>query len=180
MNKLRVFLGVSIFCLAVVNVAFGQNAAKSDSEPRLQIPGKWSLSHQAYIGKEFENLPVRLVSVNSTLKNGFPTIDKVSLQNRSTKDIASVKLSWFLSPKNDKDKILQQGETPVIYLPEEISSGTTNLIKFPVVTFANIYKPLKDNALNGDYQIVVLVSEATFTDETSWKFKQPKQMKMSK
>ena len=178
MNKLRVLLGVLIFCLAVVNSAFGQNVAKSNPETKLQISDKWSLSHQAYIGKEFENLLVRLVSVNSTLKNGFPTIDKVSLQNRSTKDIVSLKLSWILSDKNDKNKILQQGETSVI--PEEISSGTTNLIKFPVVTFANIYKPLKDNSLTGNYQIVVFASEVTFSDETSWKFKQPKQMKMTK
>lgn len=59
----------------------------------------------------------------------------------------------------------------MLRLPGGIAAGEVERIKFPVVSFAKVYRPLaRGGVVNGNYVIQVGVSEARFDDGTTQTF----------
>jgi hypothetical protein len=95
-------------------------------------------------------------------------ITNVEVLNHSTLTVATVKLSWILSTEQRKDNILLKGQTPPIQFSQPLPPGESRAIAFPVVSFDDCKKVLRDDAPD-DYLIQVLVSEITYEDGSTWK-----------
>lgn len=91
------------------------------------------------------------------------------LENNSGKTVSAVKLEWYLTTEQDRSAVLQQGQTPFIAPSGTLPPGKYRELKFPIVSFANIYRPLlKNNVLAGDYRIEIAVAEIQYEDGSTW------------
>ena len=130
-----------------------------------QLPsGNWTFSAQPYVGPGYDSRPVVVISVSTDLKKGL-TVADVGLKNTSSKPVAGVKLSWFLSTEQDPDSVLLSGETPLVAISGGIPAGKRRLLTFPVTSFAKIHRPLLHGmTLSGDFRMEVAVSEILYED----------------
>lgn len=179
----KFFLMLVICCF--VSAFLGQSKAMTqnnndkveDNKQQAQqtLPrGKWGVSAVPFTGPGFNSVPVMLSSVASTNKiDKGPSVAGFKMLNLSNKTVNSVKVAWTLKNEKDPNKILLQGNTPVIQLGDkQMQSGAYASIAFPVVSFVEIHKPLLVNGeLNGDFEIVLSVSEVEFADGSSWSSK---------
>jgi hypothetical protein len=129
--------------------------------------GDYTVTTKPYMGPGFESLPVMVTSVTTevALNGGVST---VAVKNSTSRRLDAVRFSWYLSAREAPDYVLLQGKTPMLRLPGGIAAGEVERIKFPVVSFAKIYKPLaRGGSVNGNYVIQVGVIEARFDDGTT-------------
>ena len=133
-----------------------------------QLPtGNWSFSAHPYFGPGYDTRPVVVITVTATSTSGL-VVNEVGLKNLSSKVVAAVKLRWYLSEERTPDTILLQGQTPLIALSESLPVGKRYLLKFPVLSFAKIHKPLlTSGSLNGDFNVQIEVSEVLYEDGTT-------------
>lgn len=133
-----------------------------------QLPkGGWTLGTHAYMGPDRDSLPVFVYSVTSQLDGA--TITEAGFENRSSRSVAAVKLGWYLTTELDRDVILQQGQTPLLGFRGGFVADTRRVLKFPVVSFAAVHKPLlREGLLKGNYRIEVVVDEVRYNDGSSW------------
>jgi hypothetical protein len=126
-------------------------------------PGHWMLGIQP---AKKRGRVVDLSSVASSLSDGLGVTD-VLLENRSKQGIAGVKIGWRLFETSARDTTLLKGETPK-FLAVSLTAGERRIVKYPVVSFAKIYRPLLHGKreLDGNYRIELWVSDVRFTDET--------------
>jgi hypothetical protein len=145
---------------------FAQEGKSAPAAAATLPRGNWTAYSSPYMGAGYENLPVLVTGVTSEIDGGI-AITNVAIENRTTQLLTSVKLSWYLSAEGKPEVILQQGKTGLLKLRHAggIKAGETREVEYPVISFANIYKPLlKEGVLNGKYVIHVAVSEAHFAD----------------
>lgn len=157
----RMFV-LALFAVIAVSVAAFTQKNEGASTPLPQ--GLWTLNCSPYMTAGYEYLPVLVTSVTSEIKGGA-AITQVKVKNATSRSISAVKLAWYLSPRDERTSILQSGQTSMVDLPEEIPAGATREVKFPVISFAKIHKPLlRNGVLYGEYRIQVAVSEVRFSD----------------
>ncbi len=145
------------------------SAREGQGNKPVQLPsGNWSFSAHPYFGPGFDSRPVVVISV-TTYEDGGLAIKDIGLKNLSSKPITAVKLSWYLSTEQDPTDILMKGQTPLIAISGGLPVGKRRLLKFPLLSFANIAKPLQPAAgfLSGDYRVEVEVSELMYEDGSS-------------
>lgn len=140
--------------------------AFSDVLAQKQSSTKLSLSSQPYMETGYNRLPVLVTSVTTDLRRG--TIATVGVQNSSSKELAKLKLAWYLSTEDEPTVILKQGETPWLRIPDGIESGVTEWVEFDLVSFSEFEQSLitKDTAIT-KYLIRVGVSEVQYTNKAS-------------
>lgn len=130
-------------------------------------PGRWTFSAGPYYGPGNESIPVDVFSVTTDASRGL-TISKVSLLNRSAKEVAAIKLHWYLTG-GAQGGVLQEGDTP--FVDVFIPAGGRQSLEYPVVSFARVHKSLlRAGKLTGDYRIEVAVSEVEYADQSKWKY----------
>lgn len=157
-------LALSLFTVAPMKGKPTQNGANAD-EPL--PPGDWTLTSHPYQGPDLESMPVIVYSVTSGLKG--LTVKYVGIWNRSPKAVTAVKLSWSLRTEQDPNTVLLQGQTPSIKFRKGLPAGKQQAVRYGVVSFLKIYKPLlKRGVLRGNYTLDVAVSEAFYEDGSSW------------
>jgi len=99
--------------------------------------------------------------VGSNASNGIKVTD-VWLENRSSQDVAAVKIGWKLYERSNPSRILLSGETPQ-FLGVILAAGEKRVATFPIVSFAKIHGPLLRNGrLEGNYKIELWVTEVLF------------------
>lgn len=127
-------------------------------------PGHWML---AILPAKTRGRIVDLSSVSSSVSTGLGVTD-FTLENRSKQRVAGVKISWRLFEASRRDTTLLKGETPK-FLSVILTAGERRIGEYPVVSFAEIYRPLLQGKreLDGDYRIELWVSDVRFADETS-------------
>lgn len=163
-TTLILMLALSPFVVASLKGQQAQNEANADEAPPR---GDWTIGSHPYQGPDFEALPVVVYSVESNVRG--ITVTSVGVWNRSPKLVTAVKLSWHLRTEEDPDTILQQGQTPPIKFWKGLPPGKQQGLKYSLVSFHKIYKPLlKGGVLKGNYRIDVAVSEAFYEDGSSW------------
>jgi hypothetical protein len=110
---------------------------------------------------------VDLYKTGSSVLTGI-TVRDIWLENRSKQVVAGVKIAWRVYDTSQKETTLLQGETPK-YLAVPLNAGEKRKVSYPVVSFAQVYRPLLHGKmqLEGDYRIEVWVSHVRFTDETA-------------
>lgn len=126
-------------------------------------PGHWILAIQP---AKTRGRVVDLSSVSSSVSEGLGVTDFI-LENRSKKNVAGVKIGWRLFETSRRDATLLKGETPE-FLAVSLTAGERRVVEYPVVSFAQIYRPLLygKKELDGNYRIELWVSDVRFTAET--------------
>lgn len=139
-------------------------AQKDRSTVQNLPPGHWLLAIQP---TRTRGRVVDLSSVSSSVSKGLGVTDFI-LENRSKQRVAGVKIAWRLFETSRRDTTLLKGETPK-FLAVSLTPGERRVVEYPVVSFAEIYRPLLHGKreLNGNYRIELWVSDVSFTDETA-------------
>jgi len=157
------------FALILTTVAFAimtaaPPAANGQNEKAKLPPGNWTLATGPYTGAGHETLPVDVFSVTTDAGRGL-TVTRVSLLNRTSRDVSAVKLRWYLKDKA-QNQLLLEGETQSIDVA--IPAGKEQTLSFPVVSFARICGPLvKGGILTGNYRLEVAVGEVTYAEASA-------------
>lgn len=129
-------------------------------------PGKWTFAAGPYFGSDYESIPVDVSSVTSDFRKGL-TVTSVVLQNRDARNVVAVKLHWYLKDKDQKGRVLLEGDSPLIGVA--VPAGESQILNYPVVSFAKVHKPLlKGTELSGNFRIEVAVSEVQYEDSSVW------------
>jgi hypothetical protein len=129
--------------------------------------GDWKFSAHPYMGEGFKTRPVVVTSVGSEATT--LSVTKVRVKNISSKRVLAVKLGWSLYDERNKDKILGQGESPLITMDRDFPSDSDQILKTVVVSFMDIDRPLiRNGRLDGDYRLDVGVTQVLFDDRTTW------------
>ncbi|HEU0144748.1 MAG TPA: hypothetical protein VFQ47_08165 [Nitrososphaera sp.] len=155
--------------LLVGALGFNNSLSQSGEDTNSQLPtGNWTVSAHPYFGPDHLDIPVVVFSVTAAeLKRGAVT--EVGLLNRSSKPVDAVKLGWIVTKEENQDTILLQGETRFLNIQSGLSVNQKQVLKFPVVTFAKIYKPLlKRGPLEGEFRIEIVVNGILYSDGTTW------------
>ena len=126
-------------------------------------PGHWWLAIQP---TKTRGRVVDLSSVSSSVSKGLGVTDFI-LENRSKQRVAGVKIAWRFFEASRRDTTLLKGETRN-FLAVSLTAGERRVVEYPVVSFAEIYRPLLHGKreLEGNYRIELWVSDVSFTDET--------------
>jgi hypothetical protein len=155
-----------VFLGGTLTIAVSRYSAQTWSPlPR----GNWSFSLHPYQGADLQDRPVIITSVEASGDKGALT--RVVIRNRSSQAVTAVKLKWSLSYKQDRDAALSEGTTDWMELPRNIPAGKFVRMKFsnPFVSFITASNRLQRNGfLNGDFCIIVSVSEARYEDGSYW------------
>ena len=145
---------LSIILVIAGFVGVSQQQSNATSLP----PGNWTLSCAP---SKTRGEVVDLYTVSTDASKGL-TVTEVSLENRSSQDVAAVKIGWKLYERSQRQAILLSGETPD-FLGVSLSPGEKRVITFPVLSFARIYRPLlRGGKLEGHYRIELWVSDVKF------------------
>jgi hypothetical protein len=157
---------LATFMSCVALLAYSSAKATQDVQVKFP-PGNWSLQHPAISRLGLEDAPLQITSVTGDVKKGG-TITAVRLRNNSGKAVTTVKFAWYLFRDQERQKILQKGESPVLGVTG-FSDGSSKVVNYSIVSFGNIYKPLvKDGKLTGDFVLEVAVSEINYEDGSKW------------
>jgi hypothetical protein len=167
---------VALTILALVAALFivgDKSKGQSQTDAADVLPGgNWTLSSHPFMGPGYYSRPVVVTGVVSNLSG---TVARVMLENNSSKAVSAVRLEWYLTTEQDRSLVLQQGETPFVTPSGALPPGKYRELKFPIVSFAKIYRPLlRNNVLTGDYRIEIAVAEVQYEDGSSWTASQEK------
>ncbi|HBB86247.1 MAG TPA: hypothetical protein DC047_01365 [Blastocatellia bacterium] len=173
MKKLRVIsmlliLAGCISLLAALLVTANQNTGQQENSQAGKLPsGNWTVSARPYLGADFRELPVITTSVGQDPEKGLGAAS-ASVSNASLKTVSALKFTWYIL-KDETDRVLLQGQTPLIAITGGMPKGGTQLIDFPIADFSSVMQPLiKAGSLTGDYRVEVLVSEVVYEDGSTW------------
>ena len=156
-------LTLTVIVLIILIVLGAARLAGQTSQKESLPPGNWSL---AFGPSRTRGKVVDLFAVSSDATKGL-TVTEISLENRSSQDVAAVKIGWKLYEKSDPSKILLSGETPQ-FLGVALSPGEKRIVTFPVVSFAKIHKPLlRDGKVEGNFRIELWVTDVQFDNSNA-------------
>jgi hypothetical protein len=164
MLKWTTFLFFLLFTLSTTHVLGQQN------NPLLKTPnGNWSFGIYPYHGSDKQDFPVGVWQVTSEVDAGVGAT-KIGIVNNSNKTVAAVRFRWLLFEGENRDRILQQGSTPLLALRTILEPEGKKVLLYQVMSLLKVYRPLlKNNSLNGDFEAEILVEEVYFTDNSVWK-----------
>ena len=132
-------------------------------------PGNWTLSITPYYGTGWDSIPVDVASVTTDATKGL-SVDNVLLRNLNSQKVISIKFRWYLRERQ-QSSALRQGETP--FLDVSIPPKGQQRLTYGVASFSEIAKSVaKDEKVDGDFLIEVLVSSITYEDGSTWSINQ--------
>jgi len=164
--RLMATLGFAFSVVFVARLAGGSGNGLADSQPGASgslPPGSWSL---AFTPTVKPGPVVDVYRLSTSVERGLG-VTKVSLQNRSDRTVTAVRLEWRLFAKEDPSNTLLSGETPLLGVV--LRKTERRVVEVPVVSFAEIYKPLlTDGKVQGAFNIEVAATRAVFGDASEW------------
>lgn len=154
-----------LFATILTTDSFGQQ-----KNPLLKPPdGNWTFGIYPYHGSDSKDLPVTVGLVSSEVDVGVGAT-KVGIVNNSNKAVAAIRFKWLLFEADKRNKILQQGSSPLLGLRTTLQPEEKRILLYQVVSLLKVNRPLlKDNLLNGNYEVEILVEEVYFADNSVWK-----------
>ncbi len=171
----------SIYVALVVVIAFaavlggtyaftvsGNNNSKTS---QTDIPGKWSIGYSPDMSEGFNSRPLMVWSTQCDKKT--LSVRGIFVQSLTNKKVSALKVGWRFVKKiegKDEFKTLKSGETKIIRLEKDLNYKDTKYLEGGFISLYDVYEPfLKKGKLEGDYKFQVLVSEVFFSDNSSWK-----------
>jgi hypothetical protein len=160
---------VAAMCLLAVATVFAIVNNGSDGNKGHHLPqGKWAISASPYVGPMYESQPVKVIGVVSDTTKGF-RVTAIGLKNTSSKAVASVTLTWYVSSDQSGNAVLLQNKTGELSLTGRLPVGKSDYFDLDVVSFGNVSRPLlKNGALQGTYRIEVAVTDIVYEDGSVW------------
>jgi hypothetical protein len=156
---------VMLLASSMMSKALAQGRANAASQ---LPPGKWTLTTGFCWRPECESAPLLLYTITTDATKGAG-VTTVGFQNRSQMPVAAVRLNWYLTTQEDQNTLLLQGQTPLLYFPNALASNSKWSLEYNVVSFGQIHKPLlKNGVLNGNFHIMLAVSEVLYEDGSNW------------
>lgn len=145
-------------------------ALAQQNNPLLKTPnGNWSFGIYPYHGSDKQENPVGVWQVTSEIDAGVGAT-KIGIVNNSNKTVAAVRFKWLLFEGERRDKVLQQGSSPLLALRTTLEREGKKILLYQVVSLLKVYRPLlRNNVLNGDFEAEIFVEEVYFTDNSIWK-----------
>jgi hypothetical protein len=131
--------------------------------------------------EQFTNPAVPVVVVRTVSGLSEPDADskrqylakQVILENRSTKDIASVTLRWAISPMNSRTTRLTQGEFgpySLSALHKTLLAGQRQTLKLVHPKFNRLIDGIQNRqAMGNRFRFIIGVAEVSFEDGSTWK-----------
>ncbi len=164
----RLALFLMPFVLATAALAFRPNRTVEIDTNSVFPPGDWSFSARPFIGEGYKTRPVVVTSVASEMTN--LSVVKVRVNNISSKPVVGIKFGWFLTSDKDRNKILRQGETPLVLIEPVLAVASTCVVKPTIDSFLEINRSLvRKGRLDGNYRLEVAVTELLFSDRSTWR-----------
>lgn len=162
--KWKAILVTLLFAVSTTVVFAQQN------NPLLKTPnGSWSFGIYPYHGSDKNDFPVGVWQVTSEIDAGVGAT-KIGIVNKSNKTVAAVRFKWLLFEGENRDRILQQGSTPLLALRTTLEPEDKKILSYQVMSLLKVHRPLlKNNLLNGDFEAEIFVEEVYFTDNSIWK-----------
>lgn len=144
--------------------------ALGQKNPLLKLPnGNWSFGISAYHGSDQQEFPVAVWKVTSEIDAGVGATE-IGIVNNSNKTVAAIRFKWLLFEGENRDRILQQGSSPLLALRTILVPEGKKILLYQPVSLLKIYRPfLRNNVLNGDFEAEIFVEEVIFTDNSTWK-----------
>src|ERR1043166_5343354 len=131
----------------------------------------WTVGFHAYRMSGFNDLPVKVVGVESAAARGLQ-MAYVS-GSKASHIITAVRIKWYVSEK-DKSRILAKGETPLLDLPGLTGAQPRIDVAVPDASLDKIMRPVMEHGgLHGDYDVQVGVAEVRYLGGEVWKLKEP-------
>lgn len=66
--------------------------------------------------------------------------------------------------------MLQQGSTPLLALRTTLASDEKRILLYQMASLLKVYRPLlRNNVLNGDFEMEIFAEEVRFTDGSVWR-----------
>lgn len=163
--KWATLLFTLLITISTTNAVLGQQR-----NPLIKLPdGNWSFGIYPYHGSDGQDFPVVVGQVTSEIDAGVGAT-KVGIVNNSNKTVAAVKFKWLLFEGERRDKVLQQGSTPLLALRTVLAPNDKRILLYQVTSLLQVYRPLlRNNVLNGDFEVEILVEEVYFTDDSVWR-----------
>lgn len=167
-------LFILLFTISAINILGQQD------NPLLAPPqGDWSFGISFYHGLDKQDFPVEVWQVTSEIDAGVGAT-KIGIINNSDKTVTAVRFKWLLFEGEKRNKVLQQGSTPLLALRTTLEPEDKRILLYQVVSLLQVYRPLlKKELLNGDFEAEILVEEVHFADKSVWR-KGDKQAKRQK
>lgn len=158
-----------ISLLAALLVTGKQHTGQQENTEAGKLPsGQWTVSARPYLGADFRELPVITTSVSQDPEKGLGATSAV-VSNVSSKTVSALKFTWYILDDQTPDKVLLQGQTPLLAIAGGMPKGGTQLIDSPIARFSSVIQPLvKSGSLTGDYRVEVLVSQVVYEDGSTW------------
>ena len=92
------------------------------------------------------------------------------LPDLADETVAAVRFKWLLFEGERRDMVLQQGSTPLLALRTTLASDDKRILLYQVASLLKVYRPLlRNNILNGDFEMEIFVEEVRFTDGSVWR-----------
>lgn len=176
-----ILLGVLALATAGVIFALSRNISSStaSASETQQAHPKWEVTSLSDTS-QFNNptVPVAVVRVVSGLtepdergKKQY-VVKEVIVENRSTKNVASVTLRWLITPMDDRMSILQRGEmNPHILtaLHKTLLTGRRQTLKLSLPKVGHLLKGVPNADAVTRFAVIIGVSQVAFDDGSIWK-----------
>lgn len=169
-------VGLGVFSQTLTTIA--QNSTKGKQEQSEPLPkGKWSVM-TLFDNKQYydPSVPIQLTRGTSALGEGYNSgLIELIIKNRTSKNITALKIRYYLTTREDHETVLFQGP-PLDIVSRRAKERPTlpanqkRTFEVKDGKFTKLLKPLvKDGALNGEFALVLKISEVIFEDGASWK-----------
>ncbi len=160
---------VMLFMFLTISSA-NDTALGQQRNPLIKLPdGNWSFGIYPYHGLDGQDFPVSVWQVTSEIDAGVGAT-KVGIKNNSNKTVGAVRFKWLLFEGERRDRVLQQGSTPLLALRTTLAPNGKRVLLYQVTSLLQVYRPLlRNNILNGDFEVEILVEEVYFTDNSVWR-----------
>lgn|SRR5215204_375395 len=163
-------LWAAVWIMLLVTTSTTDAALGQQSNPLTKLPdGNWSFGIYPYHGSDAQDLPVVVGLVTSEIGAGAGAT-RVGVVNNSNKTVAAVRFKWLLFEGERRDRVLQQGSTPLLALRATLAPNDKRILLYQVASLLKVYRPLlRNNILNGDFEMEILVEEVRFADGSIWR-----------
>lgn len=180
-NSYVAFIVVTVF-VAVLGVAYAITVSGNSNSKTSQteIPGKWSIGYSPDMSEGFSSRPLMVWSTRCDTKTF--SLRGVFVQSLTNKKISALRIGWKFVKKIEgkkEFKTLKIGETKLLRLEKDLNYKDTKYLESEFISLYDVYEPfLEKDKLEGDYKFQILVSEVLFSDKSSWRLGDKKDLEV--
>jgi len=147
------------------------NEAQTRLDLHVSSPSeKWTITYQPFRGPGHESIPVEVVSVGGTVRDGWVGGCE-TLRNLSSKDIRRVAYGLYVFDVQNQDVPVLKRKGGSLSWREGLAAGSRKSQTAHKFTIGYIFRPLlKEKPLAANYRIEILIRKVWYVDGTVWEY----------